>query len=248
MADRFAVIDPPPGLDPFTSPAAQGIDTIRAMVDSKRGYAGLYYPWIQVAPAGKGIPLFVPPSGHVCGMMALVDQTRGVFKAPANQVLVGATAVQKKLTDTEHGLLNLQGINIIRVFTNGGPPTVYGGRTTATDTNWNYVNVRRLFLFLEKSIQTGIQWAVFEPNNTNLWAKLSQTINAFLASQWKAGALFGTVPKEAYYVRIDATLNPPDQRALGMLNIEIGVVPSYPAEFIVVRIGIWDGGATVSEG
>ena len=152
------------------------------------------------------------------------------------------------MSDSEHGLLNLQGINIIRVFREGGRPYVYGARTTATDLNWNYVNVRRLFLFLEKSIQDGIRWAVFEPNNKALWSKLKQTISSFLLTQWQAGALFGDAPANAYYVRIDDALNSFEDQRQGKLTLEIGIRPTYPAEFIVVRIGIWDGGATVSEG
>ena len=124
---------------------------------------------------------------------------------------------------------------------------LWGARTTATDTNWRYVNVRRLFLFLEESIQEGIRWAVFEPNNQALWKKLKRTITGFLTQQWRDGALFGTKPEEAFYVRIDEIINPDSERALGRLHIEIGVRPSYPAEFIVVRIGIWQGGSQISE-
>ncbi len=245
MGDRFAVIDSRPNLELF---GAGSIETQRGALDSARGYAALYYPWVRVNAAGSGPPLLVPPSGHVCGLMALVDNTKGVFKAPANEILQGTIGVERTMTDAEHGLLNLQGINIIRVFREGGRPYVYGARTTATDLNWNYVNIRRLFLFLEKSIQTGIRWAVFEPNNTGLWQKLKQSISAFLITQWKAGALFGNSPKEAYYVRIDESLNTFEEQRQGRLNIEIGIRPSYPAEFIIVRIGIWQGGSEVSEG
>jgi phage tail sheath protein FI len=124
---------------------------------------------------------------------------------------------------------------------------VWGARTTATDRNWQYVNIRRLFLFLEESIQEGIRWGLFEPNNLQLWQKLNRTITEFLLRVWRDGALFGATPKEAFYVRIDEALNPPADRALGRLTIEIGVKPSYPAEFIIVRIGIWQGGNAVSE-
>jgi hypothetical protein len=245
MGDRFGVIDAKPKLELFGSGS---IETQRGSLDSTRGYAALYYPWVRVNAAGTGPPLLIPPSGHICGLMARVDNTRGVFKAPANEILQGTIGVERTMTDPEHGLLNLQGINIIRVFREGGRPYVYGARTTATDLNWNYVNVRRLFLFLEKSIQDGIRWAVFEPSNIGLWDNLRQTISAFLATQWKAGALFGNSPKEAYYVRIDEILNPFEEQRQGRLNIEIGVRPTYPAEFIIVRIGIWQGGSTVTEG
>lgn len=245
MGDRFAVVDARPDLQLF---GAGSIETQRGSLDSQRGYAALYYPWVRVNAAGNGPPLLVPPSGHVCGLMARVDNTKGVFKAPANEILQGTIGVERSMTDAEHGLLNLQGINIIRVFREGGRPYVYGARTTATDLNWNYVNIRRLFLFLEKSIQTSIRWAVFEPSNKSLWDKLRHTISAFLATQWKAGALFGDSPKDAYYVRIDEALNPFEEQRQGRLNIEIGIRPTYPAEFIIVRIGIWQGGSEVSEG
>jgi phage tail sheath protein FI len=125
---------------------------------------------------------------------------------------------------------------------------LFGARTTATDKNWQYVNIRRLFLFLEESIQIGIRGAVFEPNNQALWQRLKRTISAFLTQQWRDGALFGARPEDAFFVRIDEALNPDNERALGRLYIEIGVRPSYPAEFIIVRIGIWQGGSEVSEG
>ena len=148
----------------------------------------------------------------------------------------------------DQGQLNLQGINVVQVFQEAGRPIVWGARTTATDTNWNYINIRRLFLFLEESIQEGIRWAVFEPNNLELWQKLKRTIGDFLERAWRDGALFGAKPEEAFYVRIDEVLNPFSEQQLGRLNIEIGVRPTYPAEFIVVRIGIWNGGSEVSEG
>jgi len=196
--------------------------------------------------------LLVPPSGHLAGLYGRIDNSRGVFKAPAGLEagLQGTIGVETVLNDTQQGLLNMTyGVNVIRVF-KGGQPTVWGARTTAVvagNTNWQYVNIRRLFLFLEQSISQGIRFAVFEPNNTNLWGKLTRSISAFLKQAWTDGALFGATAKDAFYVRIDDALNPPDQMALGILTIEIGVRPSYPAEFIVVRIGIWDGGTSVSE-
>jgi hypothetical protein len=133
------------------------------------------------------------------------------------------------------------------VFKGGGRAVVWGARTTATNRNWQYVNIRRLFLYLEESIEEGIRWAVFEPNVQALWKKLNRTITAFLTQQWRDGALFGAKPEEAFYVRIDEVLNPDSERSLGRLHIEIGVRPAYPAEFIIVRIGIWQGGSDVTE-
>lgn len=244
MKDRFAVLDSPRGAD------ISGVEAHRPSVDSPSGYAALYYPWLRVSPAVGSVPLLVPPSGHVAGLYARIDSNRGVHKAPAGTeaTLNGVLGVDKPLSDVEQGDLNkTYGINVVRVFQTGGRAIVWGARTTATNTNWQYVNIRRLFLFLEESIQEGIRWAVFEPNNLELWQKLKRTISAFLAQQWRDGALFGNTEKDAFYVRIDEALNPPDQRALGRLTLEIGVKPSYPAEFIVVRIGIWQGGSDVTE-
>jgi phage tail sheath protein FI len=244
LADRFAVLDAQPALAPF---GATSIEGQRAGLDSMRGYGALYYPWLRVRPAGRGIPLLVPPSGHVCGIIARSDLTRGVHKAPANEIVNGALGVERSMSDVEQGQLNLQGINVVRVFGGGARPTLWGARTTSRDTNWQYVNVRRLFLFLEESIAEGIRWAVFEPNNLALWQKLRRTITDFLTRAWRDGALFGETPEAAFYVRIDEILNPFAEQALGRLHIEVGVRPSYPAEFIIVRIGIWAGGSEIAE-
>jgi hypothetical protein len=179
--------------------------------------------------------------------MARSDNSRGVHKAPANEIVSGAIGLERTMSDIDHGQLNLIGVNVIRLFQGGGRPMVFGARTTATDRNWQYINVRRLFLFLEESIQEGIRWAVFEPNNLQLWKKLRRTITEFLTRVWRDGALFGLKPEDAFYVRIDETLNPFSEQALGRLYIEIGVRPAFPAEFIVVRIGISPGGAEVIE-
>jgi hypothetical protein len=256
VGTRFAVLDSRLG-DDITAVS----NRIQPLA-SFNGFGALYYPWVLVPPAppppGSPPPavappnLFVPPSGHVAGLYARTDDSRGVFKAPAglDSGLQGTIGLEAILTDVEQGLLNMTyGVNVIRVF-KGGQPTVWGARTTAVvagNTNWQYVNIRRLFLFLEQSISQGIRFAVFEPNNMDLWRKLSRSISAFLKQAWTDGALFGATAKDAFYVRIDDALNPPDQMALGILTIEIGVRPSYPAEFIVVRIGIWDGGTSMSE-
>jgi phage tail sheath protein FI len=227
---------------------AGSVEAQRLGVDSTRGYGALYYPWLRVLPAGTGAPILVPPSGHVCGIMARVDNNRGVFKAPANEIVNGALGIERNMSDVDQGQLNLQGINIIRLFQTGGRPILWGARTTATDRNWQYVNVRRLFLFIEESIQEGIRYAVFEPNNLALWQKLKRSITEFLTRVWRDGGLFGAKAEDAFYVRIDETLNPFSEQALGRLNIEIGLRPTYPAEFIIVRIGIFQGGSEVTEG
>lgn len=246
MRDRFAILDSHGGADPF---GTGGVDVQRRALDTPAGFAALYYPWLTVPAAAGSGTLAVPPSGHVAGIYSRIDNRRGVHKAPAGTeaVVNGALGVERALSDVEQGQLNLQGVNVIRVFASGGRPYVWGARTTATDANWQYVNTRRLFLFIEESIEESIRWAVFEPNNLQLWQKLRRTITEFLTRVWRDGALFGATAQEAFYVRIDGTLNTPAELALGRLNIEIGLRPSYPAEFIVVRIGIWQGGSETSE-
>lgn len=244
LADRFAVLDADPSLPLF---GVNSLEAQRRGLDSTRGYAALYAPWLRVVPSNDGPPILVPPSGHVCGIFARSDATRGVHKTPANEIVNGSLGVERRISLIEQGQLNLLGINIVQVFQDGGRPVLWGARTTATDTNWQYVNIRRLFLFLEESIQEGIRWAVFEPNNLALWQKLKRTLSDFLMREWRDGALFGAKAEQAFYVRIDEVLNPFSEQQLGRLHIEIGVRPSYPAEFIIVRIGIWDGGADVSE-
>jgi phage tail sheath protein FI len=245
LGNRFAILDSHRGAPLF---GPNSIEVQRAGLDTARGFAALYYSWLQVPGKGSSL-ILVPPSGHMAGIYARTDNTRGVHKAPAGTeaIVNGALGVEQTMSDIDQGQLNLEGINCIRVFNTGGRPIVWGARTTATDTNWQYVSTRRLFLFLEGSIEEGIRWAVFEPNNLQLWQKLKRTISEFLTRVWRDGALFGATAEEAFYVRIDDVLNPFTEQALGRLNIEIGVRPSFPAEFIILRIGIWQGGSEVTE-
>lgn len=242
-ADRFGILDSLSGV-------GSGIAQLKlqfAQVRSERGYVALYYPWVTARNPVSGDIELLPPSGHIAGIYARTDAVRGVHKAPANTNIRGSIGLEHKLTDQEQGPLNLAGINVLRVFPTESQPVVWGARTTATDRNWQYISIRRLFIFLEESIQEGIRWGLFEPNNLQLWQKVNRSITEFLLRVWRDGALFGATPKDAFYVRIDEALNPPADRALGRLTIEIGVKPSYPAEFIIVRIGIWQGGSAVSE-
>lgn len=245
MHDRFAILD-----SHRDEKAAKSVEDQFGDVRSALGFAALYYPWIVARNPINGRDEEWPPSGHIAGIYARTDTERGVHKAPANTNIRGALGLQRLLTDEQQGRLNLMGINVLRVFAGQSQPLVWGARTTTgnLDTNWQYVNVRRLFLFLEESIQEGIRWAVFEPNNLQLWQKLRRTITEFLTRVWRDGALFGAKAEDAFYVRIDEALNPPSTQSLGRLYIEIGVRPTYPAEFIIVRIGIWLGGSDVSEG
>jgi hypothetical protein len=241
MQDRFAILD--------SEKIKKGSDIRKQFADvrSEKGYAALYYPWILARNPLTGKDELWPPAGHIAGIYARTDAQRGVHKAPANTNIRGALGLELRLTNEEQGPLNLMGINVLRVFPEQAQPMVWGARTTATDRNWQYINVRRLFLFLEESIQEGINWAIFEPNNLALWQKLKRTITEFLTRVWRDGALFGETADKAFYVRIDEVLNPASTQALGRLYIEIGVRPTYPAEFIIVRIGIWQGGSEVSE-
>lgn len=243
LGDRVAILD-----------ATRGIGSQAVVLEAanaagqNRGFAALYYPWIQIVnPATRQAELW-PPSAHLAGVYARTDTQRGVHKAPANTVISGAVGLERRLTDADQDSLNPNGVSALRVPPNGGAPIVWGARTTTIeDRNWQYVNIRRLFNYLEESIAEGIRWAVFEPNDTGLWKKLERSIGAFLRQAWRDGALFGLKAEEAYYVRIDEALNPASTRMLGRLYIEIGVQPVYPAEFIVVRIGIWDGGSETTE-
>lgn len=243
MMDRFAIVD---SSYDFTDDAHTDVENQRTALATERGYAALYYPWLRVPPKGSGEPVLVPPSGHVCGIIARSDARKGVHKAPANEIVNGAVGVERRMNKTDHGLLNLDAINVIEQ-SGIGRPVLMGARTTATDLNWLHVSTRRLFNYLEESIQEGIRWAIFEPNNLQLWQKLRRSISDFLTRSWREGALFGKTAEEAFYVRIDEELNPFSEQQLGRLHIEIGLRPTYPAEFIIVRIGIWPGGGEVSE-
>ncbi len=235
MGDRVAIIDPPPNMKP------QQINKWRmetAGYDSS--YAALYYPWIQVQDPIQNRPINIPPSGHMAGIWARNDNTRGVHKAPANEVVLGATGLAYNTTKGEQDVLNPNAVNCIRAFPGRGI-RVWGARTLSSNPSWRYINVRRLFNFVEKSIERGTQWVVFEPNDRMLWARVRRDINAFLRTVWSDGALFGNSPSEAFYVKCDDELNPPESRDLGRLIVEIGLCPVKPAEFVIFRISQWAG-------
>jgi phage tail sheath protein FI len=183
----------------------------------------------------------VPPSGHMAGLYAYTDNTRGVHKAPANEVIRGALEATTQITKGEQDTLNPIGVNCIRSFTGRGL-RVWGARTLSSDPAWRYINVRRLFNYVEKSIQTGLQWVVFEPNDQNLWAKVRRDVTAFLTGVWREGALFGATPEQAFFVKCDEELNPADVRDRGQLFIDVGLAPVKPAEFVVFRLSQWAGG------
>jgi uncharacterized protein len=240
MGDRVAILDPLPDLN-----AQQVLDwrMNEAGYDSK--YAALYYPWIQVAnptPGASSTTILLPPSAHLAGVWARSDNERGVHKAPANEVIRGVLGVPINLTGAEQSALNPVGINCIRPFAGRGI-RVWGARTLSSDPAWRYLNVRRLFNYIEKSIQQGTQWVVFEPNDYDLWQRVKRTVNSFLKRVWIDGALFGATPEEAYYVKCDEENNPIETRDVGQLIVEIGIAPVKPAEFVIFRISQWTPGA-----
>src|SRR5262249_22020281 len=240
MGDRIAILDAPPGMKPQDVKRWRERDT---NYDSK--YAALYYPWLQVdGPDGK--PIDVPPCGHIAGIYARNDNERGVHKAPANEVVRGALSAQIQITKGEQDVLNPSGVNCIRSFVGRGL-RVWGARTLSSDPAWRYINVRRLFNYVEESIMLGTQWVVFEPNDQALWQRVRRTITGFLNRVWRDGALFGTTPEEAFYVKCDAENNPPETRDVGQLIVEIGIAPVKPAEFVIFRISQFSGGAGVEE-
>jgi Bacteriophage tail sheath protein len=241
MGDRVAILDPPPGYN------AQQIREWRidkVGYDSK--YAALYWPWIKVFDPASGDNIYVPPSGHMAGIWSRNDDTRGVHKAPANEIVRGAVTLELQITKNEHDLLNPSGINCIRAFPGRGI-RVWGARTLSSDPAWRYLNVRRLFNYLEESILNGTQWAVFEPNDSALWAKMRRTISAFLVNEWRKGALFGLTPQEAFYVKCDEETNPAEGIDAGQVLCEIGVAPVKPAEFVIFRLSQFSGGASLTE-
>ena len=235
--DRIAILDPPPDLLP------QEVLEWRmstAGYDSK--FATLYYPWLEAMDPLTRRPIMVPPSGHMAGVWARTDNTRGVHKAPANEVVLGVNGLAFQITHEEQGGLNQRGINCIRAFPGRGI-RVWGARTLSSDPEWRYLNVRRLFNYVSESIMEGTQWAVFEPNDERLWIRLRIAVSSFLTRTWREGALFGATPDEAFYVKCDEETNPPDVIDAGQVVMEIGISPVKPAEFVIFRISQYTAGA-----
>jgi Bacteriophage tail sheath protein len=190
--------------------------------------------------------MMIPPSGHVAGVWCRTDGTRGVHKAPANEVVMGANGLGFQVTHSEQGGLNKVGINCIRAFSGRGI-RIWGARTLSSDPEWRYINVRRLFNFVAESIMEGTQWSVFEPNDERLWKQLEISASNFLRRVWSDGALFGSDPSQAYYVKCDAETNPPEVIEAGQVVCEIGIAPVKPAEFVIFRLSQWQGGSDTSE-
>ena len=241
MGDRMAIIDPPPGL------GAQQVRHWRreeAGYDSK--YAALYWPWIRVFDPQSGRPVDLPPSGHMAGVWARNDATRGVHKAPANEVVRGAIGIAASLTRAEQDELNPVGVNCVRAFPGRGI-RVWGARTLSSDPSWRYINVRRLYNYVESSVTIGTQWVVFEPNDRDLWQRVTRTIRAFLFTVWQNGGLFGDTVDEAFYVKCDDETNPSELIETGRLTCEVGMAVVKPAEFVVFRLAQLPAGTSVTE-
>jgi phage tail sheath protein FI len=257
--DRFAILD-----GPIVSAGDMDIPA------SQKGYGAIYVPWCKITrpswfngnqdhikvtgPNRRKLiktdkdELYVPPSGHIAGIYARVDGDRGVHKAPANELMMGITGLSQNINRLEQGQYNERGINVVRDFKDRGI-RVWGARTlgTKSDPSWKYINVRRLFIMVEQSIMLGSQWSVFEPNDETLWKKLTRDTRAYLLRVWRSGALFGATPEEAFYVKCDSETNPRYLIDAGQVNVQIGISPVKPAEFVIFSIGQWDGGALISE-
>jgi uncharacterized protein len=234
QANRMAILDTPPGMDP-----QRVLEWRRDEAMYSSAFAAMYYPWIKVTnPIGTNgdSEIMVPPSGHIAGVWARNDDERGVWKAPANEVVRGALSLEAGITHAEQSLLNPQGINCIRPFGSRGI-RIWGARTLAEESGeWRYINVRRLFNMIETTIMNGTQYAVFEPNDQRLWSGLSRTVGSFLRGLWRDGALFGATAEQAFYVKCDSETNPPESIDQGRVVVEVGIAPVKPAEFVIFRI------------
>lgn len=204
--------------------------------------AAFYFPRIVAPNPIDGKRVVMSPSGHVAGVYSRTDFTRGVHKAPANELVRGATGVEYSVTREEQAILNPAGVNCIRYFPGGGI-LIWGARLLETQGDVRYVNVRRLINMIKESIDEGTRWAVFEPNNYITWTSVSRDITAFLTLVWRDGALLGRTPQEAFYVKCDDETNPPEVRDAGQMVCQIGIAPVKPAEFVVFKLSQSSGGA-----
>lgn len=239
--DRMVLLDLPPALTPAGA-------ATHAAVLPKLSTGAVYYPWILVDDPLRltGLVRAVPPSGHVAGMFARVDRHRGVHQPPANQPLEGARDVAITLSAAAHGDLNGAGVNAIRAVPGRGI-LVLGARTLDPDLVWRYVNVRRLFLMIEETLDEQLQWVVFEPNNPQLWREVQRVVGGFLERLYRMGMLDGATAEEAFTIRCDASTNPPWETDLGRITCVIGIQPPYPAEFVIVRLGLTRDGVEIEE-
>lgn len=228
LASRFAVLDVPKD-----AKKVQDLINHRNIFDTT--YAALYHPWLTVFDPLDKRNISIPPSGSMIGIYARSDNTRGVHKAPANEVVRSCVGLDVQFNKGEQDLLNPKGVNLIRAFPGMGI-RVWGARTASSDGSWKYINVRRLFIFIEESIKANTNWAVFEPNDEVLWVRVQRTIEVFLTNLWRNGSLAGTSPAEAFFVNIGRSTMSQDDIDNGRLICVIGVAPVKPAEFVIFRI------------
>ncbi|HZS37280.1 MAG TPA: phage tail sheath C-terminal domain-containing protein [Polyangia bacterium] len=237
MKDRVVI------LDTWVDTTLSQLSGVIPFPPGRSQYAALYFPWIAVMdPRNPSQTMYVPPSGHIAGIYARVDATRGVHKAPANEPIVGALGLKLLISEAQQEGLNPQGINCLRKL--NGSILVWGARTLGGDANnaeaagdVKYISTRRLLNFLRDSIERGTQWTVFEPNTPELWAKVTRDVSAFLRQVWESGGLFGNTSTEAFFVKCDAETNPPANRDVGKMVAKVGVAVIRPAEFVIFQIG-----------
>ena len=225
LKDRFAILQAK-----LSAGSPENNDT---PADSK--YAAFYYPWVRVTNPLTGASLLVPPGGHITGIYARSDTNRGVHKDPANEVIRGIDELQLRTNNQQQAILNPKGVNVLRFFKGSGN-LVWGGRTISKDPDWKYVNVWRLFIFVETSIERGTQWVVFEPNDEPLWAQIRLNAGAFMQNLFRQGAFQGQSPKDAYFVKCDKETTTQDDINRGVVNVLVGFAPLKPAEFVVISI------------
>ncbi|MCP4367935.1 MAG: phage tail sheath family protein [Deltaproteobacteria bacterium] len=238
LKDRFAIID---SASDVADPSS-----LKPRNDNPTQYAAFYYPWLQLKDPESGLIRKVPPGGHIAGIYARSDVERGVHKAPANEVIKNVSGLEFQITTGEQAILNPRGVNVIRSFAGRGI-CVWGARTLSSNTLWKYINVRRLFIYIEESIEEGTQWVVFEPNNEKLWGRVKATITQFLYGVWRNNALMGKTADEAFFVNCDRSTMTQDDIDNGRLICVIGIAPVKPAEFVIFRIAQWAGGSSVME-
>jgi phage tail sheath protein FI len=239
LGDRFAILD--------SLPQA----SLEQVQQQKKGlteqsYGALYYPWVRVGNGPEESDNFVPPCGHIAGVYARSDERVGVHKAPANEILEGVFGLEVSLTNAQQGQLNPEGINCLRAFPGRGI-RVWGARTLSRDPEWIYINVRRLFLTVGRWIEINMADTVFEPNDPKLWAKIRRDLTIYFNGLFQKGALLGSSPADAFYVKCDEHTNPLEVRDAGMVVTEIGLAAAVPGEFIIVRIVRSASDITVTE-
>ena len=227
MKNRMAVLDMP---EDYSN--TKELIEYRGMIDST--YAAMYHPWIQITDKATKKPAYIPPSGAVMGIYARTDNTRGVHKAPANEQIY-CIGLKTNYTKSEQDILNPEGINLIRAIPGQGI-RVWGARTASSNSTFRYVNVRRLFIYVEESIKANTNWVVFEPNDPTLWSRVRLTVSTFLDNMWRSGMLAGSSPAEGFFVEIGNSTMSKDDIANGRLICNIGIAPTHPAEFVIFRV------------